>query len=67
MENRFNGFFSMEAETVRNGSRIDSVDLYHRAEAKVLMRSLRVIQGVARFGTRSAGMTETLSEKQAYR
>jgi hypothetical protein len=52
MENRLNGFSSDGAEeTVRNGSRIILADFNYRAEATVLMRSLRVIQGLARLGT----------------
>ena len=64
MENRLNGFLRDGVEeTVRNGSRMISADLSHRAKATVLMRSLRVIQGVAHLETPLAGMTRNFVRK----
>ena len=64
MENRLNGFLRERAEeTVRNGSRITSVDLNHRAEATVLMRSLRVVLRCVRLETRSASLTKNFFRK----
>jgi hypothetical protein len=49
MENRLNGFSSQRSRRNRWKRFKDySADLNHRAEATVLMRSLRVIQAVAR-------------------
>jgi hypothetical protein len=68
MENRLNGFPSRwKEETVRNGSRIISVELNHRAEATVLMRSLKVFHGVARLELPWPVWLETLSENKKLR
>jgi hypothetical protein len=52
-----------QKETVRNGSRIISADLNHRAEATVLMKSLRVIQGCSRLELPLIGVTRNFVRK----
>jgi hypothetical protein len=63
MENRLNGFSLRWSRRNRYKRFKDiSADLNHRAEATVLMRSLRVIQGVARLDS-LGGYDQKLCQK----